>query len=421
MRILFLTQTYPRWPGDTSGPFIREIARGLVRGGDSVTVLVPRGPQVRRSWNDDGIEVRSFAYAPPPLAVLGYGRSLAADERVRVPAALAAPSYLLAAARAVASELRRHRHHVLHAHWLAPNGLVALWPGLRNRATLVAAGLHGSDVFLAERPAARPFVRRALARCGLLTGCSPELVERVRRIGPVGGPARVIPYGVDVDAFRPASERPGRAGVSSWRDRLAIPADARVLLAVGRLATKKGFLVLLDVLPGLLAEFDDLHAIIAGDGDLMHEIQGARAAWRDEHRARLHLPGAVSHNRLPGLYRSADLFVLPAIHDPQGNVDGLPNVILEALATGLPVVATAISGIPLAIESGVEGILVPEQDSPALAAALADLLGSPERRRTMGARARNRAESELTWDQVAAQYRQAYRDAASEVGAGSGR
>ena len=416
LRILFLTQTYPRWPGDVAGPFIRELARGLVRYGDRVTVLAPRAKGVRPSWIDDGVEVRSFAYAPRRLEVLGYGRSLAADERVRPGAALAAPLYLRAAASAVARHLAREDCDLLHAHWLAPNGLVALWPGVGKRNVLIAAGLHGSDVFLAEKALARPAVRRALKRCELLTGCSPELVERVLKLGYRNKPCHVIPYGVDVDLFCPAAEAADVASGGDWRERLAIPDHATVLLGVGRLATKKGFHVLVDVLRRLLTEFSDLHAVIAGGGDQMPELLATVAEWEPEHAARVHFPGPVGHDDLPDLYRSADLFVLPAVHDPQGNVDGLPNVILEALASGLPVVSSAISGIPLAIESGVEGLLVSEQDRSALEGAIASLLRDPERRRRMGARARARAVSHLTWDQVAATYRDAYVEALSERG-----
>ena len=114
------------------------------------------------------------------------------------------------------------------------------------------------------------------------------------------------------------------------------------------------------------------------------------------------------HDTLPDLYRAADLFVLPAVHDAKGNVDGLPNVILEAMASGLPVVASAISGIPLAVEDGVTGLLVPEGDGPACAAALAALALDPPRRAAMGTAARHRAERDLTWDAIATRYRAAY-------------
>jgi glycosyltransferase involved in cell wall biosynthesis len=100
--------------------------------------------------------------------------------------------------------------------------------------------------------------------------------------------------------------------------------------------------------------------------------------------------------------------VLPAVHDERGNVDGLPNVILEAMASGLPVVASGISGIPLAVEDGASGLLVPEKDPAALGAALLRLLEDAPEARRMGERGRRKAESELTWDLVAARHREGY-------------
>ena len=83
----------------------------------------------------------------------------------------------------------------------------------------------------------------------------------------------------------------------------------------------------------------------AGAGDRLEEFEQEASQWS----GRVHFPGLIYRQGLPDLYRSADLFVLPAVHDRAGNVDGLPNVILEAMASGLPVVASQISGIPLAV------------------------------------------------------------------------
>jgi glycosyltransferase involved in cell wall biosynthesis len=210
---------------------------------------------------------------------------------------------------------------------------------------------------------------------------------------------RVIPYGVDVTLFRPDAERRRR-----WRETWRIPDGAPLVLGVGRMVTKKGFHLLVERLPELLARFPDAHWALAGGGDRLEEWRAATAPWKE----RVHLPGPVLHDELPDLYRAADLFVLPALHDAAGNVDGLPNVLLEAMASGLPVVASAISGIPLAVVDGETGRLVPEADAAALAAALAELLGAPGRRREMGEAGRRRAERELTWEAVAARYRSAY-------------
>lgn len=403
MRLLFLTQTYPRFEGDPSGPFIRDLARGLVRGGDRVTVLAPHAEGMPAERTDDGVRMRTFRYAPEPWEVLGYGRSLEKDETIRAAPLLVTPLYLAAAWRALARELRGGSYDLVHAHWVVPNGLAA-WP-LARRVPL-AIGLHGSDVFLAERPGVRALVRRVLSRTRLLTGCSPELVARVAALGPGSGfperRSRVIPYGVDVERFAPD---PGRRGL--WRERLGVPDGAPLVLTVGRMATKKGFHVLIEVLPELLARHREAHVVLAGGGDRQEELQ-RRAAEMGPVGERIHFPGLVLRDTLPDLYRAADLFVLPAVHDARGNVDGLPNVILEAMATGLPVVASGISGIPLAVEPERTGLLVPEQDRPALLEALDRLLGDPGTRYEWGKAGRHRAATELTWDAVAARYRAGY-------------
>jgi glycosyltransferase involved in cell wall biosynthesis len=269
------------------------------------------------------------------------------------------------------------------------------------RRTPLAIGLHGSDVFLAERPGVRTLVRAVLQRTRLLTGCSPELVERVAALGDPDH-RRVIPYGVDVERFAPDPERR-----PVWRERLGIPDGAPLVLSVGRMATKKGYHVLVDVLPELLGRHPEAHFVLAGGGDRLEEWR-RRAAALEEGAERVHFPGVVRRDTLPDLFRAADLFVLPAVHDSKGNVDGLPNVILEAMATGLPVVASGISGIPLAVIPEETGLLVPEQDPPALASALDRLLADAGARRAWGGNARRKAERELTWDAVAARYREGY-------------
>ena len=394
--LLFLTQTYPRSAEDMAGPFIRDLALGLVRGGDRVTVLTPHAEGVAARWEEGGVEVISFRYAPERYEVLGYGRTLEADETVKAGAALAAPLYALAARQAVRRQLAERRYDLVHAHWIVPNGVVA---AAVEPQVPFAIGLHGSDVFLAEKPGVRVFARWALGRTRLLTGCSPELVDRVRALGFPAERSRVIPYGVDVRAFSPQPERR-----PLWRQRLGVPEDAPLLLGVGRMATKKGFQVLIDALPVLLGEFPDLRVVLAGGGDLLDRFRAAVRPWAD----RVHLPGPVLRDTLPDLYRAADLFTLPAVHDARGNVDGLPNVILEAMASGLPVVASGISGVPLAVADGRTGRLVPEGDPGALLEALRELLASPQRRREMGAQGRRRAVAELTWDAVAARYREGY-------------
>jgi len=175
-----------------------------------VTVLAPHSEGVAGS-ESEGVTLSPFRYAPAPFETVGYSRSLQADERLRGRAALAAPLYLLGARRAVARELRRRRYDLVHAHWIVPNGLAAAAAlperDARGERVAFAIGLHGSDVFLAEKPGVRRLTRWALSRAALLTGCSPELVDRVCALGFPAARARVISYGVDVRAFTPGRGR----------------------------------------------------------------------------------------------------------------------------------------------------------------------------------------------------------------------
>ncbi len=359
-------------------------------------MLTPHAPGVKQSWDDGGVEVRSFRYAPERFELIGYSRSLQADETMRRGAAMVAPLYVAGALTAIRRELRRQRYDLLHAHWVVPNGLVA---SLTARSLPIAVGLHGSDVFMAEKPYLRGWVRSSLRRTSLLTGCSPELVDRVCAVGFDPAYSRVIPYGVNGAQFAPDIQRRGR-----WRRELGIPDNAPMVLSVGRMATKKGYQVLIAGLGSLMDCHHDVHLVLAGGGDRLAEFQAATASWSD----RVHFPGAVGHDDLPDLFRSADVFVLPAVHDPKGNVDGLPNVILEAMASALPVVASEISGIPLAVKDGVNGYLVPEKDPAAVNQALSRLLREPPKARAMGQAGRRKAVEELSWDAVAARYRAAY-------------
>lgn len=380
-------------------------------------MLAPHAPDVPAAWEVDGVEVRTFRYAPESLELVGYSRSLDRDESLKFGAVLSTPLYFLGALRALRRLCKQRRFDLVQAHWVVPNALITApllgsWLGGRDArpkgAPALAVGLHGSDVFLAEKPGVRTAVSWALRRSQVLTGCSPELVDRVAALGFPRDEAAVIPYGVDVEVFRPD----GNPGADEWRRKLGVADGAPLVLTVGRMATKKGFQVLLPQLEALLRAHPDAHFVFAGAGDRLREFQAIAAALpagtRPDGKERVHFPGAVYRDTLPDLYRAANLFVLPAVHDGASNVDGLPNVILEAMASGLPVIASRLSGIPLAVEDGVTGCLVPEQDGEALRQALDDLLGDPDRCRRWGAAGRRKTEAELTWDAVAARYREAY-------------
>ena len=399
MNVLMVTSSYPKFPGDVTAPFVESIARSVAERGHAVDVVLPHHPDLRR----DGVEpVRFFPYRYAPLerwSLWGYAQSLRSDVRVRPAAWLLAPAAAWALRSAASTRLRETRYDVVHVHWVVPSAALILDIVRAHHAPLVVS-LHGSDVFLAERLApARALARRALRGAGAVTACSGDLRDRAIRLGAAPERTRTVPYGVDADAFSPDLPSAG------FRSRLGVPEGALLVLALGRLVEKKGFASLVDA----AAQVPGVRVVIAGDGDLRGELENQARAQG----APVTFTGALDRADAARALAAADVVAVPSVVDRAGNVDGLPNVLLEGLASGRAVVATRVAGIPDVVEDGVNGLLVPPDDAPALAAALRRLAADPQARARLGQEARRRALLGLTWRSAGRAFEECYAQAAA--------
>jgi glycosyltransferase involved in cell wall biosynthesis len=259
------------------------------------------------------------------------------------------------------------------------------------------AGVHG---YFAHGPAA--VASEAADRLGLPFGFSAHARD-VRKVGPADLAARcararlvlacnrdvaaslvalrarprVVRHGVDVRRF---ADSPGRRGA----DGATRPGEVLRVLAVGRMVEKKGFDVLLDAVARTRRP---VHLRLVGDGPLRPGLAAAAARLPGRHRAEL--LGLCTHDDLPQRYRWADVVAVPSIVDRAGDRDGLPNVVLEAMASGRPVLASDVAAIASAVLPGRTGWLVPPGDATALAAALDAVgAGAPDR---LGGAARREA------------------------------
>jgi glycosyltransferase involved in cell wall biosynthesis len=194
-------------------------------------------------------------------------------------------------------------------------------------------------------------------------------------------PIGLIPNGVDTARFTPAVSRDEAGPVR--------------LVFVGRLVRQKGLDVLLEALARLPAGAD-YELTLVGDGPLRPALTGQAQALGLT--SRLRFVGWAGREDMPDLLRRADIFVFPS------RDEGMPNAVLEAMATGLPVVATRISGNEEVVVDGQTGLLVPPDDPDALAGALARLLADRPLGRSLGAAGRERAGREYSWRAVAERY-----------------
>jgi glycosyltransferase involved in cell wall biosynthesis len=120
-------------------------------------------------------------------------------------------------------------------------------------------------------------------------------------------------------------------------------------------------------------------------------------------------PGVIPHSTMPGFLSAADVLAIPSVVDSEGNMDGLPNVVLESLAAGRAVVASRLGGIPLAVRDGTDGVLVTPGSADEFAAALATLLRDPGLRSSLAQAGREHAANDLSWDSVAERYERLFR------------
>lgn len=286
-------------------------------------------------------------------------------------------------------ELRRIRPAVLQT-FLHHANIIGRWAGRRAGTPVIVSGIRVAErrsrfrLWLDRRTANRVdrhvCVSEGVAEFSIQTGGLPR--DKVV----------VIPNGVDFDRF--AHARPADFA------EFGVPPDRRVILSVGRLDPQKGVMVLLDAFAALARELPDVHLILVGDGPLRPEIEKfvSSHALAD----RVHLTGF--RDDVPSLMQAADCFVLASLWE------GMPNVLLEALAAGLPVVGTAVEGVAELLADGERGRIVPPNDAGRLRVALRETLTAPATDAPPHIKSQHISGKEFTWRAIAARYEQLYRD-----------
>jgi glycosyltransferase involved in cell wall biosynthesis len=314
---------------------------------------------------------RPGAYARTLLRALRYGR----------------PDVLRRFLQAghLADLVRRDPVTHLHAHFATAPALVAMFAhdlvGVPYSFTA-----HARDIYVdtppallrAEMEAAQAVVTVSEYNRQYLLGRSPH----------VNGKVRCVECGLDLSEFR-----------FRW-PRAADPGPP-IILAVARLVEKKGLGDLILAADMLRSQGHRFRVQIIGDGPLRQALERrvAEHGLRDD----VTLLGAQPHEIVRAAYDRAAVFVLPCVVAGDGDRDGLPNVLLEAMASGLPVVSTAVVGIPDLIASERDGLVIPPNDAGALASALARLLVDPPLRDRLARAARDKIEARFSIDRSAEQ------------------
>lgn len=347
MRIAVVTSQFPIAGEPTRGRPIAQTLRELAREAE-LRVFVPTAVYPR--W----ARPRSYTYRPPAPDAASAGLDVEFASYPVVPL-LSRPLNGALCARALARPVAAFRPDLVLAYWLYPDAYGAMRVALRHRLPFVA-GARGSDLRVRDavsRRLTRPVVRRA----DRLLVVSADLGRvAVEAYGAQAERVRVIPNGCDASVFR-------RGDRAQARLELGIEPAARIVLFVGRLVPEKGLRELVEACASLAAADPALVLAFVGGGPMQSELEGVAAASS----GRVRLVGALAPAQVARWMVASDLLALPSYSE------GHPNVLVEALACGLPAVATPVGGIPEVVDAE-SAVLVPPRDAAALAAGIAAAL-----------------------------------------------
>lgn len=249
---------------------------------------------------------------------------------------------------------------LLDVHYAYPDGVAGQRLAERMGKPF-ALSLRGSDMHvLAQFPSRRRRIRTALQRAAIVIAVSRPLRDEALRLGVSPEKIHIIPNGIDTRLFFPI-------GRNDARRQLGWPPNSRIIIAVGRLVPLKGFERLIASLPLVnRAIGQPVRCYIAGEGPSRRRLEAA--IRRHGLEQNVLLPGAVPPQALARWYSAADLLCLSS------DSEGCPNVVLEALACGTPVVASAVGGVPDMVEEGKNGLLLARQEPEAMAHTIAEAL-----------------------------------------------
>ena len=338
-RLLVTASTFPRWENDTEPRFVLDLCTHMTDDFD-VTVLAPAAVGAADKEVIEDVKVIRYHYFPihkwETLCYPGAIVPRIKEKKVRM---LLVPFLFISLYFHLLKLLPEY--DVVHAHWLIPQGIVQSF----FKKPYIVTG-HGGDVTSLNKGIIKKLKIRCLKRASHVTVVSEHLKSETQKLVPEIN-LEIISMGVNTENFGKQYYVPDYFGQG----------NKKVILFVGRLAEKKGVKYLIEAMRNI-----DAVLVVVGDGPLRAELEKqAEGINKCVGIEKIRFIGAKTHVELREIYASADVFAAPSITARNGDKEGLPTVLLEAMASGLPTVASKISGIPQLIKDGENGLLCDEK------------------------------------------------------------
>ena len=417
MKVLVIGSVYPRFQEDAEVPWLRTSIAHLKKAGVEIQVLAPAYKGLK-SHDIDGTPVNRFRYAPAAWEILTHEEGAPSKMASKPWLQLLAIPYIINGFIQCLRICRKWKPDVIHAHWPFPHAYIALGAAKLFKIPLVL-NFHGAELLLIRKKKwVKPLLKFAIGQAQAIFADSSFAASKIKALRNVN--VEWSPYGTTLET---RDERD--VILSGTKDPVTItphPVNGKFkILFVGRHIERKGIRYLIESAKYLPQ--NEFEIRIVGVGDLTEQLKqqacSAQAPTlchpeRNEVKSKdpvnfseiegspasIIFTGKLSPEDLANEYKTANVFVLPAIVDSKGDTEGLGVVLIEAMELGLPIVASNVGGIPDVVIDGESGILVPEKDPVALADAFKRLASDPSLTGKLLAGARKRIDECFTWDGI---------------------
>ncbi len=392
MTICILSTGYPRWQNDFDSNYIHYLARELVNMGINVHVVAPHAPGLQKDDILDGVFIHRFQYIyPAKYQSLAYAPGIPENIK-KLKNKLQIIPFLVAMFLKFRQILKKYPIDIVNAHWLVPSGVLSFYAE-RVYGIPVIVKLYGADLHLIKSK--MTFLGKIFA--GILNN-STKIISNssyTKKLASAflnisSNKINVLHDGVDVIRYFPRYKEKRQD-------------QTKIILSCGRMVERKGFHYLIKAFYMVTKKHPSARLILVGDGPERPTLE--TEVRRLQIEKRVVFARNVSDAELFQYYKMSDIFVLPAIIDANGDTEGLGLVLLEAMASGIPVIGSDVGGIPDIISENADyGFLVPPANAEILAAKILFFLDNPEKISDFGKKGRKVVENLFSWQQIARKY-----------------
>lgn len=394
IKILVTASTFPRFQNDSAPRFILDICKSIESNSNfECLVLSPHSEGSAVNEVLEGIKVKRYRYMYPCCLEEISGMGMVTKIRKNRLLLLMVPFFIISQIISTIITIKNYKPDILIANWIIPQGFIAyimklIFPGLK--VIMVA---RGGDIGLIQNSSVLKIVSRFILRkADRIISVSNFLKNRIMEISGLNkDKIYVISSGVDIDIFEQARLKKSEENVPAKRN----------ILFIGRLEEKKGINYLLKALTRVVKIYPDVKLTITGDGSEKEYLM--KLTQELELSDNVRFQGAVEHGKIPVFFQEALLFAAPSIN-LNYDIEGLPTIIMEAIAAKVPVITTDAGGINDIVENNVTGIIVNQRNSEELAEKIIYLIENEKIRRELSDKAFYRLLEDFTCSRVGEKY-----------------